>query len=161
MSDSIEPTTVTSLTGALITMVGLLISLFNVQLGNWLSKLQGLRTKWGMNSSRTDEKERQARRECRYTLAEIFNWQPAVMTTIIVLFAAGVVFFFNDFRLSAGVAFPSIFVYLYNGFFAIMMGLQIFLVISGYVVGYRLKREIDQATETAKARGGVPQESEH
>lgn len=125
-------------------MVGLLVSLFNVQLGNWLSKLQGQTTRWNLNDSTTDEKEMAARREVRYAFDETFNWQPGVMTTIITAFAGGVVYFFNDFRISSGVEFPSIFVYLYNGFFGIMIGLELFLVILGYVVGFRLKAKIDE-----------------
>ena len=38
-----EPTTLTSLSGSLMSLFGLLVSLFSVHLGNWLSKLQGLR----------------------------------------------------------------------------------------------------------------------
>ena len=125
-------------------MVGLLVSLFSVQLGNWLSKLQGQTTRWDSNHSTTDPEEMAARREVRYAFDEIFNWQPGVMTGIITVFVFGVVYFFNDFRISAGVEFPSIFVLLYNGFFGIMIGLELFLVIFGYRVGFRLKAKIKQ-----------------
>lgn len=131
-------------------MVGLLVSLFNVQLGNWLSKLQGQTTRWDSNHSTTDTEEMAARREVRYAFDEIYNWQPGVMTAIITAFAGGVVYFFNDFRISAGVIFPSIFIFLYNGFFGIMIGLELFLVISGYVVGSRLKAKIKSTFVKAK-----------
>jgi hypothetical protein len=136
-----EPTTLTSLSGSLMSLFGLLVSLFSIHLGNWLSKLQGLRTKWDLNSG-SDEKELAARRECRYTLKELYNWQPLVMTIIIASFGVGVLIFFNDVRTSAAIEFPGIFVYLYNGFFIIMLCLQIGLLFGGYVVGHNLKKDV-------------------
>jgi hypothetical protein len=41
---------------------GLLINLVSVPLGNWLAKLQALRTKWNINSG-SDDKEVAARRD--------------------------------------------------------------------------------------------------
>ena len=58
-----EPTTLTSLSGSLMSLFGLLVSLFSVHLGNWLSKLQGLRTRWDINSG-SDDREVATRREC-------------------------------------------------------------------------------------------------
>jgi hypothetical protein len=139
-----EPTTLTSLSGSLMSLFGILVSLFSIHLGNWLSKLQGLRTKWDLNSG-SEEKEGDARRECRYTLRELYNWQPLVMTIIISGFGVGVLVFFNDVRTSAAVEFPGIFVYLYNGFFIIMLGLQLALLINGYVVGHDLTKKVKAA----------------
>ncbi len=139
-----EPTTLTSLSGSLMSLFGLLVSLFAVHLGNWLAKLQGLRTKWEINSG-SDDKEVAARRECRYVMAEVYNWQPFVMTGIIMVFGIAVVYFFNDIRLASGVAFPGIFVWVYNGFFIIMFILQIFLLASGWCVGQDMKTKIAAA----------------
>ncbi|OJY72102.1 MULTISPECIES: hypothetical protein [unclassified Rhizobium] len=137
-----EPTTLISLSGSLMGLFGLLVSLFSIHLGNWLSKLQGLRTKWDINNG-SDDKEIAARRECRYTMAEVYNWQPFVMTVIILAFGAAVLYFFNDVRHANTVVFPSIFVYLYNGFFGIMFVLQAFLLLNGWSVGQGLKNDID------------------
>jgi hypothetical protein len=139
-----EPTTLTSLSGSLMSLFGLLVSLFAVHLGNWLAKLQGLRTKWDINSG-SDDKEVAARRECRYAMAEIYNWQPFIMTTIILCFGAAVVYFFNEVRSASGVAFPGIFVGLYNSFFVIVLVLQIFLLINGWRVGRDMKSRIAAA----------------
>jgi hypothetical protein len=136
-----EVTTLASLSGSLMSLFGILISLFSIHLGNWLSKFQGLRTKWDINDG-SDEKELSARRECRYTLKELYNWQPLVMTIIIAGFGVGVMIFFNDVRISAKVEFPGIFVYLYNGFFIIMLCLQFGLLIGGYAVGHNLNRDV-------------------
>lgn len=145
-----EPATLTSLSGALMTLFGLLVSLFAVQLGNWLSKLQALRTKWNINSG-SDDKEVAARRECRYGLVELYNWQPLVMTVIIAVFGLAVVYFFNDVRRTAGVTFPGIFVWVYNAFFIIMLLLQFFLLYSGWRVGSELKNNIDAAFPKPKS----------
>lgn len=139
-----EPTTLTSLSGSLMSLFGLLVSLFSVHLGNWLSKLQALWTKWDINSG-SDDKEVAARRECRYTFAELYNWQPFVMTVIIAGFGLGVLFFFWDVVTTKNVQFPSIFVVLYTGFFVIMIVLQGFLLWSGYDVGERLKAALAAA----------------
>jgi hypothetical protein len=139
-----EPTTLTSLSGSLMSLFGLLVSLFSVHLGNWLSKLQALRTKWDINSG-SDDKERAARRECRYGFVELYNWQPFVMTAIIAVFGLSVLYFFNDVRSALSVIFPSIFIWIYNGFFAIMILLQFFLLHSGWTVGERLKADIEAA----------------
>jgi len=139
-----EPTTLTSLSGSLMSLFGLLVSLFAVHLGNWLAKLQGLRTKWDINSG-SDDKEIAARRECRYVMVEVYNWQPFVMTAIIMCFGIAVVYFFNDIRLASGVAFPGIFVWVYNGFFIIMFALQLFLLANGWRVGQDMKAKIAAA----------------
>jgi hypothetical protein len=102
-----EATTLTSLSGSLMSLFGLLVSLFAVHLGNWLAKLQALRTKWNVNSG-SDDKEVAARRECRYGFVELYNWQPFVMTAIIAGFGLAVVYFFNDVRATTGVTFPSL-----------------------------------------------------
>ncbi|CDZ59630.1 hypothetical protein [Neorhizobium galegae] len=137
-----EPTTLTSLSGSLMSLFGLLVSLFAVHLGNWLAKLQGLRTKWDINDG-SDEKEVAVRRECRYAMAETYTWQPFVMTAIILCFGAAVVYFFNDVRNASGVAFPRIFVWVYNSFFIIVLLLQIFLLFNGWRVGESLKTDIE------------------
>jgi hypothetical protein len=145
-----EATTLTSLSGSLMSLFGLLVSLFSVHLGNWLSKLQALRTKWNINSG-SDDKEVAARRECRYDIVELYNWQPFVMTAIIAGFGIAVVYFFNDVRATAGVTFPSIFVCLYNGFFIIMLILQVFLLFSGWSVGKNMKAKIAAAFPKPKS----------
>jgi hypothetical protein len=139
-----EPTALTSLSGSLMSLFGLLVSLFAVHLGNWLSKLQGVRTKWEINSG-SEVKEVAARRECRYSMAEIYNWQPFVMTVIILCFGAAVVYFFNDVRVAAKVAFPGIFVWVFNSFFTIVLLLQVILLISGWCVGREMKANIAAA----------------
>jgi len=139
-----EATTLTALSGSLMSLFGLLVSLFSVHLGNWLSKLQALKTKWRINSG-SDEKEVAARRECRYTFVELYNWQPFVMTLIIAGFGIAVLYFFNDVRATARVAFPSIFVCLYNGFFIIMLLLQVVLLFSGWSIGKEMKATLDKA----------------
>jgi hypothetical protein len=139
-----EPTALASLSGSLMSLFGLLVSLFSVHLGNWLAKLQALRTKWNANSG-SDDKEVAARRECRYGFVELYNWQPFVMTGIIAGFGIAVVYFFNDVRATAGVTFPSIFVWVYNGFFIIMLLLQVFLLHSGWRVGNEMKAKIATA----------------
>jgi hypothetical protein len=144
-----EPTALTSLSGSLMSLFGLLVSLFSVHLGNWLAKLQALRTKWNINSG-SDDKEVAARRECRYGLVELYNWQPFVMTIIIVGFGLAVVYFFNDVRATANVAFPSIFVWVYNCFFVIMVLLQVILLFGGWRVGQDLKAKIAAAFPTPK-----------
>lgn len=138
-----EPTTLTSLSGSLMSLFGLVVSLFSVHLGNWLSKLQGLRTRWDINSG-SDDKEVAARRECRYVMAEVYTWQPFVMTLILMSFCGSVLYFFNDVRNSSGVVYPSIFVFIYKSFFIIMFVLQAVLLISGWRVGQGLKQEIDK-----------------
>lgn len=140
----IEPTALTSLSGSLMSLFGLLVSLFAVHLGNWLAKLQGLRTKWEINSG-SDEKEVAARRECRYAMVEIYNWQPFVMTIIILCFGGAVVYFFNDIRVAAKVAFPGIFVWVFNSFFVIVLLLQVILLINGWCVGREMKAKIAKA----------------
>uniref|UniRef100_UPI003BAD162C hypothetical protein n=1 Tax=Stappia sp. TaxID=1870903 RepID=UPI003BAD162C len=145
-----EPTTLTSLSGSLMSLFGLLVSLFSVHLGNWLSKLQGLRTRWDINSG-SDDREVATRRECRYIMAEIYTWQPFVMTLILMIFGGSVLYFFNDVRNTSRVTFPSIFVCLYNSFFAIMFALQIFLLFSGWRVGERLKKDIEAQFPKPKA----------
>lgn len=142
MSASIEPTALAALSGSLMTLFGVLVSLFSIHLGNWLSRVQGLRTKWTLNNG-SGEKEIAARREVRYTFAELYTWQPLVMTVILLLFAGGVVFFFNDVRVSQSVQFPSIFPLLYNAFFVIMGVLELFLLIAGYVACWKLREDID------------------
>ncbi|UAL10152.1 hypothetical protein [Caulobacter segnis] len=139
-----ESTTLVSLSGSLMSLFGLLVSLFSIHLGNWLSKLQALRTKWDVNSGSGDS-ERAARRECRFALVEIYNWQPFVMTTIIAGFGVAVLCFFNGVRLAAQVSFPSGYVGLYNGFFGIMITLQIVLLVWGCLVGSKLKADVDKA----------------
>ncbi|MDC7675183.1 hypothetical protein [Asticcacaulis machinosus] len=136
-----EPTTLTSLAGSLMSLFGVLVSLFSVHLGNWLAKLQGLRTKWDMNNG-SDEKEISARRECRYTMAEIYTWQPFIMTVIILGFAIGVIYFFHDVSCHLKVVFPSIFVPLYYSFFGIMIVLELFLLYSGWQLGRALTADI-------------------
>lgn len=143
-----EPATLTSLSGSLMSLFGLLVSLFAVHLGNWLAKLQGVRTKWDINSG-SDDKEVAARRECRYAMAEIYNWQPFIMTIIILCFGAAVVYFFNDVRSASGLAFPSIFVWVYNSFFVIVLVLQIFLLVNGWLVGHDMKSRIAAAFPVA------------
>jgi len=136
-----EPTTLTTLSGSLMTLFGLLVSLFSVHLGNWLARLQALRTKWNVNNG-TDDKEVAARRECRYGFVELYNWQPFVMTAIIAGFGIAVVYFFNDVRITSKVTFPGIFVLIFNGFFMIMLILQLFLLYSGWSVGREMKTAI-------------------
>ncbi|WP_343698999.1 hypothetical protein [Caulobacter sp.] len=150
-----ETTTLVSLSGSLMSLFGLLVSLFSIHLGNWLAKLQALRTKWDINSGSGDA-ERAGRRECRYALAEIYNWQPLVMTTIIAGFGLAVLGFFNGVRLAAQVVFPGGYVSLYNGFFGIMITLQLVLLGWGYCVGSKLKGDIDTAFPKPKpaAPGG-------
>lgn len=139
-----EPTTLTSFAGSLMSLFGLLVSLFSIHLGNWLAKMQALRTKWDINSG-SGENEIAGRRECRYGLVELYNWQPFVMTLIIAGFGFAVLAFFNDVRTTAKVVFPGTFVLLYNLFFGIMITLQLFLLTNGLWVGARLKRDIDKA----------------
>lgn len=139
-----EPTTLTSLSGSLMSLFGLLVSLFSVHLGNWLAKMQALRTKWDINSG-SDEKAVAGRRECRYGLVELYNWQPFVMTLIIAGFGFAVLAFFNEVRTTADVVFPSTFVLLYNLFFGIMIALQLFLLVNGLCVGASLKKDIGKA----------------
>lgn len=136
-----EPTALASLAGSLMSLFGLLVSLFSVHLGNWLSRIQGLRTKWNLNNG-SGEKELAARREVRYTLAELYTWQPLVMTIVLILFAGGVVFFFDDVMVSQAVQFPSIFPILYNGFFAVMVALQVLLLVLGYRAAQKLDKDI-------------------
>jgi hypothetical protein len=138
-----------------MSLFGLLVSLFSVHLGNWLAKLQALRTKWNINNG-SDDKEVAARRECRYGLVELYNWQPFVMTVIIAGFGLAVVYFFNDVRTKAGVAFPSIFVWVYNGFFVVMLVLQIFLLVSGWHVGKEMKAKIAAAFPAQKNPAPAP-----
>jgi hypothetical protein len=139
-----ETTTLTSLSGSLMGLFGLLVSLFSVHLGNWLAKLQALQTKWRINSG-SDEKEIAARRECRYNFVELYNWQPFVMTSIIAGFGLAVLYFFNDIRVSEKIVFPGIFAPLYNGFFIIMLLLQMFLLFSGWKVGSSMKAALEKA----------------
>ncbi|OAI07189.1 hypothetical protein A1353_07485 [Methylomonas methanica] len=134
-----------------MSLFGLLVSLFSVHLGNWLAKLQALQTKWKINSG-SDDKEVAARRECRYSFVELYNWQPFVMTAIIAGFGIAVLYFFNDVRAFAHVAFPSIFVCLYNGFFIIMLLLQGFLLYSGWSVGKAVKAELEKAYPKPKPK---------
>lgn len=146
-----EATTLVSLTGSLMTLFGLLVSLFSIHLGNWLAKMQALRTKWDIHVG-SDEKAVGARRECRYGLVELFNWQPFVMTAIIAGFGFAVLDFFNTARGANKVAFPAGYVTIYNAFFWIMIVLQIVLLIYGLVVGMSLKRAIDTQFPKPKAK---------
>jgi len=139
-----EATTLVSLAGSLMTLFGLLVSLFSIHLGNWLAKMQALRTKWDINSG-TDDKAVAARRECRYGLVELFNWQPFVMTAIIAAFGIGVLDFFNTVRTSENVQFPAGYVTIYNGFFVVMLILQVFLLLYGLFVGWGLRKDINRA----------------
>jgi len=139
-----EATTLVSLAGSLMTLFGLLVSLFSIHLGNWLAKMQALRTKWDINSG-TDDKAVAARRECRYGLVELFNWQPFVMTAIIAAFGIGVLDFFNTVRTSENVRFPAGYVTIYNGFFVVMLILQVFLLLYGLFVGWGLRKDINRA----------------
>ncbi|WP_137179214.1 hypothetical protein [Roseomonas sp. AR75] len=138
----LEATTLVSLAGSLMTLFGLLVSLFSIHLGNWLSKLQALRTKWDINDG-SDDKEVAARRECRYGFVELFNWQPMVMTFIIAGFGFTVLHFFNAVRIDQNVSFPGNYVTIYNAFFVIMLVLQIVLLVWGLFVGFRLRRDIN------------------
>ena len=143
MATPMEATTLVSLAGSLMTLFGLLVSLFSIHLGNWLAKMQALRTKWDVNVG-SDEKAVAARRECRYALVELFNWQPFVMTVIIAGFGLAVLDFFNTVRTAKAVAFPAGYVTIYNAFFWIMIVLQVFLLLYGLTVGWRLKQDIDK-----------------
>lgn len=146
-----EPATLVSLAGSLMTLFGLLVSLFSIHLGNWLAKMQALRTKWDINSG-TNDTAVSARRECRYGLVELFNWQPFVMTGIIALFGYGVLDFFNTVRTARSVSFPAGYVTIYNGFFVIMLVLQVFLLVYGFSVGWRLKKDIATAFPKPKQK---------
>lgn len=139
-----ESTALVSLSGSLMSLFGLLVSLFSIHLGNWLSKLQALRTKWDVNNG-SDPAERSARREVRYALIESYNWQPFVMTVIIAGFGVAVLCFFNGVRIAAEVKFPYGFVTLYNAFFGIMIALQITLLVWGGLVGRKLRADVDTA----------------
>lgn len=139
-----EPTTLTTLAGSLMSLFGLLVSLFSIHLGNWLSKLQALKTKWDINNG-SDPKEVALRRECRYGFIELYNWRPFVMTGIIAGFGLAVLYFFNDVRTARNVVFPSIFVALYFGFFIIMIALQLVLLVTGWRVGETMKAELHKA----------------
>lgn len=145
-----QASTLISLAGSLMTLFGLLVSLFAVHLGNWLSKLQALQTKWSINNG-SDPSELAARRECRYEFVELYNWQPFLMTFIIVCFGAAVVYFFNDVRASSGTVFPGIFTYVYNSFFVVALLLQLALLLSGWRVGTDLKSKIAAAFPKPKA----------
>ena len=140
---AMEAATLVSLAGSLMSLFGLLVSLFSIHLGNWLAKMQALRTKWDVNVG-SDEKAVAARRECRYGLVELFNWQPFVMTVIIAGFGLAVLDFFNTVRAANKVAFPGGYVTIYNGFFGIMIALQIFLLLHGLRVGWGLKQDIEK-----------------
>lgn len=124
-----------------MSLFGLLIGLFSIHLGNWLSKLQAIRTKWEFNNG-SEDTEKAARRECKYALAEVFNWQPAVMTIIIAGFGVNVLCFFNGVRIAGQVTFPSGYVTLYNAFFVIMIALQAVLLIWGYAVAVTLNGDV-------------------
>jgi len=137
-------TALTSLSGSLMSLFGLLVSLFSIHLGNWLAKLQALRTKWDINSGSGD-KELAARRECRYGLVELYNWQPFVMTAIIAGFGLAVLDFFNQVRTAEKIVYPGGFAVLYNVFFIIMIVLQLFLLGYGWRIGSKLKRDINTA----------------
>lgn len=149
---AMEPTTLTSLSGSLMSLFGLLVSLFAVHLGNWLAKLQGIRTKWDINDG-SDDKEVAVRRECRYAMAEAYTWQPFVMTPIILCFGAAVVYFFNDVRTTSGVTFPGIFIWVYNSFFVIVLVLQAFLLVNGWRLGESLKQDIETQFPRARTSG--------
>ena len=146
-----EPTALASLSGSLMSLFGLLVSLFSIHLGNWLAKMQALRTKWDVNSG-TGDNEKAARRECRYSLVELYNFQPFVMTVIIAAFGISVLCFFNSVRAANHVVFPGNFVLLYNGFFVIMLLLQLFLLGYGWSVGHRLRADVDAAFPKPKAK---------
>lgn len=143
MTEPFNPTTLTSLSGSLMSLFGILVSLFSVHLGNWLAKLQGMRTKWNANNAEKDD-EVKARREVRYSFAEIYTWQPLVMTIVLLCFAASVVGFFVHVWVGQAVAFPSIFPIIYIGFFVIMGGLEIFLLVTGRRVGSQLDKDIKE-----------------
>ncbi|OWY03754.1 hypothetical protein B6V75_10055 [Thioclava sp. F1Mire-8] len=138
-----DQATLTSLVGSLLSLFGILISLFSVHLGNWLAKLQAIRAKWQTNRGSSAE-AKAAKRECRYDFAEIYNWQPFVMTVILLGFAAAVLWFFYDVQSSEAITFPSIFDYVFYGFFAVLIALSLFLLCSGYNVGEYLRKEIEK-----------------
>lgn len=139
-----DPTVLTSLSGSLMSLFGLLVSLFSIHLGNWLAKMQALRTKWDINSGCGD-KELAVRRECRFGLVELYNWQPFVISVIISGFGVAVLNFFNQARNADKIVYPGGFVLLYNAFFVIMVAFQIFLLGYGFLIGSKLKRDIDSA----------------
>ena len=136
--------TLLDLSGTQLTLFGLLISLFAIHLGTWLARLQSLRTRWDINRG-DGPAEYAVRRECRYVFVELYNWQPFVMTLILMLFGGGVLVFFNTLQLSSAIALPWGFVLLFNGFFALMIVLQLVLLVSGYLVGRDLKAQISSA----------------
>lgn len=134
--------TLVSLTGSLMSLFGILVSLFSIHLGNWLSKLQAIRAKWDANQSNKQD-SRAAKRECRYEFREAFNFQPFVMTPIILGFSSYVLFFFHTLRTVEGIAFPHHYIFIFNLFFLIMISLSLLLLIWGGIVGFALRKKIN------------------
>lgn len=65
------------------------------------------------------------------------------MTLIIAGFGLTVLDFFNTVRIDQKVSFPGHYVTIYNAFFLIMLILQTVLLVWGLVVGFRLRRDIN------------------
>lgn len=136
-----DSSTLTSLTGSLMSLFGILVSLFSIHLGNWLSRLQGIKAKWDSNQGNL-EPNRQAQRECRYDFIQTYNFQPFVMTPIIIGFAVLVGVFFHQIRSENSINFPCMYITIFNLFFGIMIALSGFLLYCGWRIGSSLGAEI-------------------
>jgi hypothetical protein len=128
--------------GTLLTLFGLLISLFSIHLGTWLGQLTSLKTKWELNAGSREESIA-ARREVRYELKGLYTHVPFLLTFIIVGFALGVLWFaWTNWSLIVDKT-PLGFAVLFFGFFVVMFCVTIYLLIRGAVIGRDLRQRID------------------
>lgn len=125
----------------LLTLFGLLISLFSIHLGAWLGQLTSLRSKWDLNQGSTSEKKG-ARREVKYELKGIFTHVPFLLTSVVVLFASGVLYLAICNWNALSNKTPQGFGVLFFGFFAIMILVTLYLLIRGWLIGRSLQNEI-------------------
>lgn len=151
-TSSLSSSDVTATIGFMLTLVGLIGTFFYVHLSNWLREMLELKSKFELNSVGDTEPRRQARLECKFQLRRLLNHIPLLVALVISAFIIAVLYIAKS-LIGATQPQPAVVPYYKTAaiwFLIIYFGLTSYLLIYGYVVGYRLKRRLNpQANASA------------
>ena len=135
---------VTATIGFMLTLVGLIGTFFYVHLSNWLRELLELRSKYELNKVGDTEPRKQGRLECRFQLRRLLNHVTLLVSIVISVFILVVVYLARQ-LMEATQPEPAVVPYYRTAakvFLAIYFGLTIYMLAFGYIVAFRLRKEL-------------------
>jgi hypothetical protein len=135
---------VTATIGFMLTLIGLIGTFFYVQLSNWLREILELNSKWELNKIGDTEPRKQGRLECKFQLRRLLNHIPALIAILISIFIIALIVIAKN-LIAATQPQPAVVPYYKTAaiwFLIIYFSLTIYLLLHGYIVGYKLKKKI-------------------